>query len=135
MQILYVMHRYNITYRLIINIRMEKGKSSLSSCPQILPIFIWQTLRTLQTFELLRTLQTFEYILSFPSQIQYHIPVDYKYPYGKGKIISKEEKVQFSIPEGMEEIVVGSIRELYEQCLERYYQLLDEYAIQLKNTP
>ena len=69
------------------------------------------------------------------AQIQYHIPVDYKYPYGKGKIISKEEKVQFSIPEGMEEIVVGSIRELYEQCLERYYQLLDEYAIQLKNTP
>ena len=69
------------------------------------------------------------------AQIQYHIPIDYKYPYGKGKIISKEEKVQFSIPEGMEEIVVGSIRELYEQCLERYYQLFDEYAIQLKNTP
>lgn len=68
-------------------------------------------------------------------QIRYLIPINYKYPYGKAETISKEEKVQFSIPKGLEETVVDSIRKLYEQCLERYYQLLDEYTIELKNAP
>lgn len=68
-------------------------------------------------------------------QVRYTIPINYKYPYGKAKTVSKEEKVQFSIPEGLKETVIDSIRQLYEQCLERYYQLLDEYTIQLKNAP
>ncbi len=68
-------------------------------------------------------------------QIHYVIPINYKYPYGKAETISKEENVQFSIPEGLKETVIDSIKHLYEQCLERHYQLLDEYAVKLKKAP
>ncbi|MBD5489287.1 MAG: hypothetical protein HDR13_10945 [Lachnospiraceae bacterium] len=85
--------------------------------------------------EKLETIRNLDANLADSVQVHYTIPINYKYPYGKAKTISKEEKVRFSIPEGLEETVIDSVRQLYEQCLKRYYQLLDEYTIQLKNAP
>ncbi len=66
-------------------------------------------------------------------QVRYVIPIDYKYPYGEARAVCKESKAQFTVPDELKEKTFDSIRQLYEESLKRYYQLLSEYAEKLGN--
>lgn len=82
------------------------------------------------SFEVFKEIDT---ELASSIQINYVIPIDYKYPYGEARTVSKEEKVQFAIPDELREKTVYSIRMLYEESMEKYYQLLDECADKLRS--
>ena len=68
-------------------------------------------------------------------QIHYSIPIDYKYPYGDARTVSKEEKILFTVPDELREKAVDCIKKICKESLEKYYQLLNENMDKLKDTP
>ena len=76
---------------------------------------------------------SFEVFKEIDTELASSIQINYEYPYGEARTVSKEEKVQFAIPDELREKTVDSIRMLYEESMEKYYQLLDECADKLRS--